>query len=178
MTSTQLATAVQWATVLSPVATAIVGVLTVWVIYRQVRLAREIDKASRALTFRLKQADVLQSFNLRYEKMWEVRRRPHEEDDPLMFFLQYWSLQVDQYEAWKTDLVPDQVFRMWMLQRSADFSANWSFKGLTFGNAWDDCHRKLVANAEFVKIVNAMRVPAPEIDVVMKESKLGYRLPA
>ena len=169
------AIAVQWATVLSPLATSAVGLITAWVLYRQIKLTREIDRSNKEQTFRLKQADVLQSLNARYEKLWEIRRRPQEDDDPLMFFMQYWCLQLDQFDAWISGLVANSSYRTWMLQRRADFISDWSFKGMSYTQGWSDCTNKIADTKEFRDLVEVMRSPTSDVDAELARVKPAYQ---
>ena len=166
--------AAELATIASPFTSLVVGVLTVWVMYRQVRLAREMDKSTKEQTFRLKQADVLHSLNSRYEKLWDIRRRPQPDDDPQMFFMQYWSLQLDQFESWKVNLVPDSSYRVWMLQRQTDFISDWKFHGISFSQGWHDCTSKIVAPPDFRQLVESMRSPGANVDDELKKIRQSY----
>lgn len=174
MATVSLTEAAQWATIASPIASFLVGLLTLCVLLSQIRLSRRIDESNRHHTFRLKQADVLQSLNLRYERIWDLRRRPMKGDDALMFFMHYWSLQLDQFDAWKSDFVPDQSIRTWMLQRHADFASNWEFNGMSFSAGWSNCSVKIVAPQDFRQIIEAMRQPGASVDDELRKLKPGF----
>lgn len=175
---TSLSIAAQWATVLAPVASFTVGLLTVWLIRGQIKLTRQIDKSNTEHTFRLKQADILQSLNVRYEKLWEIRRRPQADDNVLMFFMQYWCLQLDQFDAWRSGLVTHSSYRTWMLQRRTDFTSDWKFKNQTFTQGWGECSGKIAAPSEFRQLIDAMRNPTADVDVELKKIEPCYQIAA
>jgi hypothetical protein len=172
--SSNLSQAVEWATIVSPASSLVVGVLTVWVLYRQVRLAREIDKSNKEQMFRLKQADVLHSLNARYEKLWDIQRRPQNDDDPQIFFMQYWSLQIDQFESWKVGLVPDSSYRVWMLQRRTDVVREWKFREMSFSQGWQICTSKIVAPLAFTQLIESVRNPVADVDAELMKIKQSY----
>jgi hypothetical protein len=141
----------------------------------QMKLSREMAAANHDLTFRLKQADVLQTMNLRYEKLWDVRRNPQQGDNAEVFFTQYWNLQVDQFQAWITDLIPDSVYRTWMVQRGSDFQRDWAFQSMKFSDGWAKCCPLMATQGNFRKLVDELRHPNSDIDGQLQKIKPTYR---
>lgn len=73
------------------------------------------------------QNETVVEFNRRYEKLWEYihdksSQKEHEFDTENLI-RRYWSLQLDQYQAWCRGFVPDEQYRYWLKAREADFSA-------------------------------------------------------
>jgi hypothetical protein len=166
---------VDLAAILSPVLSLAVGLLTIQVLRSQVRLSREISRSSEELTRQLKRADIVQGFNTRYDRLWEVRHNPELVADAKTFHLRFWSLQLDQYIQWKDGFVPDADFSTWMSQRRGDFSRDSEFNQVSFSDGWRHAQSEMAASATFTTLIEDVRNGQLSIEEALNKARLGSR---
>lgn len=146
---------VDLATILGPIFSLGVGLLTLAVLRGQ-------SRRTELLTLQLKRADILQTFNSRYDQLWAVRQQPDLVADPATYYGRFWSLQLDQYVQWRAGFVQDEDFETWLNQRCRDFRRNADFKKMPFGDGWDAAKSDLAAPPPFLSLVEALRHPSAE----------------
>ncbi len=83
-----------------------------------------INNRSQALARQSMVAGVLADLNARFSRNWEMRARPEVKDDPIVYYTQFWSLELDAFEAWRRETVPDDIFRFWADERYRDWHAD------------------------------------------------------
>ena len=168
-----ISNAIDWTGLLGPVFTLIVGILTVWVLRQQIQISKDLGKRSEVLTRELKRADILQGFNARYDRLWDIRHNPSTIEVPQTFFTRFWSLQLDQFVQWRDDYLANKDYRVWLLQRQGDFHRNWEFKNLKFLDGWEAAKHEMAANSAFVTLIESLRNTATNVDDAMRVAKVA-----
>lgn len=123
----------QVATVFSAFVSAINVLGTLAILIFSLRLTQK----SLKLTQDLKRFDILNDYNKRFADAWSLRAAPHIATNPILFYEQFWSIQRDQFRAWKEGLVGDADYQYWARIRYNDWMANKSFGSITYREGFD-----------------------------------------
>jgi hypothetical protein len=94
--------------------------------------AKDLHKSSQEFAKQSKQADVLGDFNARYSRIWEMRAKDEIKNNPIVFYERFWSLQLDQFDAWCRGFVPEENFNFWVDSRHDDWVADKSLGTMSY----------------------------------------------
>jgi len=125
MDATVLLKYAQVAQIIQAIFSIVIGVATVRVLFLTFKLttaSHELTVASHALTRQSMVANILGEFNARFSRIWEMRADPHVKADPIVYYQHFWSLQFDQFDAWRRGTVPDDIFLYWANSRHVDWA--------------------------------------------------------
>ena len=150
----------EWHTVIGPLLSLVIGVLTLIVLYLQIRTTKE-----------LKRADILQGFNARYDRLWDIQHNPSTVEEPQTFYTRFWSLQLDQFVQWRDGYINQKDYRVWLLQRRGDFQAKSAFKGVASSDGWEAAKKEIAASPAFVALIERLRDPMADLEAAMKNAK-------
>ena len=83
-------------------------------------------------------AGVLADLNARFSRNWEMRAKPEVKDDPIVYYAQFWSLELDAFEAWRRETVPDDIFCFWADERYRDWHADQPLGRMSYKKAFQE----------------------------------------
>jgi hypothetical protein len=143
-------------TIVSGIAMPVLAYITFRIMRGQKDLqARSLDIAatSNLLAQRSKQADVVIHANTRFDAL--VRAKYEGKDTPRTYYMRFWSLQLDQFDAWELDLLPNRLYQRWLEQRYIDWRADTTYEGvgrqnqpesLSFQQGWEMVRKEWAQN--------------------------------
>jgi hypothetical protein len=156
------------ATMIQAVFSVLIGVATISVLI----LTLKLNTRSQALAKQSKQADVLADFNARFSRTWEMRANADIKDNPIVFYERFWSLQFDQFDAWRRGFVPEESFAFWANSRYDDWVANKSLGQM----GYKDGFRKTVEDwkdSAFLTFMNTLHKSGSTV-AIAEASKAGF----
>jgi hypothetical protein len=145
MDLTELQKGASIASMIQAAFSVVIGIATVSVLMSSLRLnkrsqelASDLHKSSQALAKQSKQTDVLGDFNARYSRIWEMRASDDIIAKPIVFYERFWSLQLDQFDAWCRGFVPRENFIFWVDSRYDDWVADKSFGQMSYRKGFEE----------------------------------------
>lgn len=161
---------VKWASVATPIVSFVVGLLTVGVLVNTIRLTKT-----------LKSADLLAEFNRRFESLTDLKYQllgssssssvPTPDVKAEGFWRRYWSLQMDQYVAWKDGLISNDTFRHWLSRRHAEWHSNDKTLSISYQNGWQ-MFKPDADSMAFVAFVEKVHLEGPSANLLSAEKKV------
>lgn len=123
------------------------------------------------------QNQTIAEFNRRYDRLWEYI---HDKSSTAEFSTdklihRYWSLQLDQYQAWCRDSITDEQFIYWLNARIFDFHSKTPIGGVEFLNTMEIAQRTIKARNFWILMDQVARTNPGESLSLPKRSrkKLG-----
>ena len=84
-----------------------------------------------------------------------MRAAPNVKKSPVVFYERFWSLQFDQFNAWRSGFVSEDNFQYWFTCRYLDWAKNESFEGLLYKDAFNEVVGKWT-HSEFKDFINLL----------------------
>lgn len=123
--------------------TFVVGVLTVIILFLQIKANKEVAKESREadqmIAKQSTSAELLADCNRRYDELITIMINGGITDSnvsPDLYYRRFWSLQFDQYNYRKLGFLDAQIFQYWMQCRHDDWNRNPTVGGKSYQDSW------------------------------------------